>query len=73
MTDNERLAKIETNLDWLVKEWKDAREEGFPRCAIRGQQIETLDKSVTNMKRLLTVACALPLIGGAIAKYTDLL
>jgi len=72
-TDNERLARIETNLKWLVDEWKTAKDGGFPRCATHAQQITNLEKSATLIRRLLFSACALPFVGGAIAKYVGFL
>ena len=68
MNNQERLASIETNVTWLVQEWKDAKDTGFPRCAAHRVQIENLTKSVGTVKKILIAACAIPIIGGVVAK-----
>ena len=69
MTEQERLASIETNVTWLVQEWKDAKHTGFPRCEARHIQIENLSKSVGTFKKILVSACAIPVIGTVVGKF----
>lgn len=69
MTSDERLASIETNVKWLVKEWQQARDEGFTRCAARRTEIDNLSKSVGTVKKILVSACAIPIVGGIVAKF----
>lgn len=56
-TSNERLARIETNVEWLVKEFKEIKESGYPRCATIAEKVSSLERTRSRFyKTLLTGA-----------------
>jgi hypothetical protein len=66
--DRERLAKLEVNVDTLVKSFDEYKEVavsqvGFPRCAIHTEKLTRIENNAKWLSRTVIGAIVLGMVG----------